>query len=48
MLIIFHIIRRAGTSHHITVEGGLRRGGLTLAVAPRVPVFTEDVGKSRR
>ena len=26
-------------------QGGLRRGGLTLA--PRVPVMTEDVSKSR-
>ena len=25
------------------VQGGLRRGGLTLPLAPRMPVITEDV-----
>ena len=29
-------------------KGGLRRGGLTPVLAPRMPVNTEDAGKSRR
>ena len=29
------------------LQGGVRRGGLTPALAPRMPVFPEDVGKSR-
>lgn len=28
-------------------KGGLRRGGVTPALAPCMPVMTEDVGKSR-
>ena len=27
----------------ICMQGGLRRGGLTSALAPRVPVVAEDV-----
>ena len=27
----------------IFIQGGLRRGGLTPALAPRMPVITEDV-----
>ena len=32
----------------ITLQGGFRRGGLTPALAPRMPTMTEDVrvGKS--
>ena len=29
------------------LQAGLRRDGLTLAWAPRMPAMTEDVGKSR-
>ena len=36
------------TNDCVIVQGGLRRGGLTPALAPRMPVITEDVGKSRR
>ena len=31
----------------ICLQGGLCRGGLTPALAPRMPVITKDVGKSR-
>ena len=30
-----------------SVQGGLRRIGLTPALAPRMPEMTKDVGKSR-
>ena len=29
------------------VQAGLRRGGLTPALAPRMPAITEHIGKSR-
>ena len=29
------------------IQGGLRRGGMTPALAPRMPTITEDVDKSR-
>ena len=31
----------------IIIQGGLHHGGLTPALAPRMPVITEDEGKSR-
>ena len=34
-------------TYDIHLQGGLRRGGLTPALAPRVPGMTGDVGKSR-
>ena len=30
------------------IQAGLRRGGLTAAMTPRMPEMGEDVGKSRR
>ena len=33
--------------HIYLVQVGLCHGGLTPALAPRMPVITEDVGKSR-
>ena len=35
------------TEYRNCEQRGLRRGGLTPALAPRMPVITEDVGKSR-
>ena len=29
------------------IQGGIRRGGPTPALAPRMPAITEDVGQSR-
>ena len=31
----------------VGLQGGRRRRGMTPALAPRIPVMTEDVGKSR-
>ena len=33
---------------YIYTQDGLRRGGLTPALAPRVPVMAEDVGNRSR
>ena len=38
-----HLIRHKPSAKSYQVQGGLRRGGLTLALASRMPVITEDV-----
>ena len=41
-----HTVRQKGVN--IYIQGGLRRGGLTPALAPRMPAITEDAVQATR